>query len=515
MPQSLRQPLRDARGARVVGVLTLAALAFALAGSAFAIHAAKPSLRGDRLPRSTGSVDQQQQQQQQRLLFSQQRQLAGGGRHWRRHGGVRLRRVVRTVGDTTSDGGEPEFCSIDAPHLCRGQGEIALVDRLNALLESGLGTGLLVCAAVVSMVLANLPAFQTPWVGFWKQAAGPRLGAHALTIKDWVNEGFMALFFFTVGLEIKKEMTEGSLASVDKAILPCIAAVGGMVVPVAIYLAVNTVLPGGNFDGAFVPMATDIAFAMGVYQAFRRHMPPASSSFLLTLATADDLGAIAVIALVFASSINPSFLAAAAVALLSAVLYGNQRFETANGLFIPGLLLWYCLLRGGINADIAGVLIAFCVPMTSKKGSYVVERLINRWSAASALIVLPIFALANCAVSFSGGSAASLAAPFGICAGLLVGKPLGVFLSTYIAVKLKVASMPTGMTKRHLLTVGVLASIGFTMCLFLIENSLAGAAAQTSKLAVFLSSVLAAGMGSMLMSQQRRTGVESGELAMS
>eukprot|EP00931_Biecheleriopsis_adriatica_P048054 TRINITY_DN27753_c0_g1_i1.p1 TRINITY_DN27753_c0_g1~~TRINITY_DN27753_c0_g1_i1.p1 ORF type:complete len:586 (-),score=92.38 TRINITY_DN27753_c0_g1_i1:281-1807(-) len=410
----------------------------------------------------------------------------------------------------------PDSCSIDNPSLCEGSGRSATIERLNKLLESGFGTTLLVTASITSLVLANLPSTKAPWLAFWAWTLGPRIGAHALSLRLWVNEGLMAFFFFTVGLEIKKELTEGSLASFDKAILPCIAAVGGMVMPVLVYVAINLALPGGSLAGATVPMATDIAFAMGIYQAFRRHMPPAASSFLLTLATVDDLGAIAVIALLFAHSVQPSYLAAAAVCLAAAAQYGSQRCESAKGFVIPGFLCWYCLLRGGINADIAGVLIAMCIPMRSKMGAELVERLINGWSALSALVILPLFGLANTAVplSVSGSQHLSqLVVPMGILLGLIVGKPLGIFSASYLAVKSGISSMPRGMTKRHLAIVGMLGAIGFTMCIFLVENSLTGFSAQMSKIAIFLGSGIGAGISACLMARQpKRMSVSKEEL---
>uniref|UniRef100_A0A7S0FVC1 Na(+)/H(+) antiporter NhaA n=1 Tax=Pyrodinium bahamense TaxID=73915 RepID=A0A7S0FVC1_9DINO len=177
------------------------------------------------------------------------------------------------------------------------------------------------------------------------------------------------------------------------------------------------------------------------------------------------------------------------------------------------MALWYCLLRGGLSADIAGVLIALCIPMRSAQGADLVGHLIKRWSVACGLLILPIFALANCAVPLSGaatvsstaaGPLAQLAVPAGVSLGLIVGKPLGIFGFSYLAIKLGLASMPPGMTKRDLAIVGVLGSIGFTMCLFLIENALAGSSAQMAKLAVFLASTTGALTGAALMASQPR-----------
>lgn len=314
----------------------------------------------------------------------------------------------------------------------------------------------------------------------------------------------MALFFFSVGLEIKKEMVEGSLASPSKAALPCIAACGGMVVPMMVYMATNLMLPGGSAVGATVPMATDIAFAMGVFGFFRRRMPEAASAFLLALATVDDLGAIAVIAICFAGHIAPRFLLAATGVFIATVLLGQMRRESTKAFIFPSLALWYCLLRGGISADIAGVLVAFCIPMRSSKGTPVLDRLTHNWAMLSAVLILPLFALANCAVPLQVKVAAGtpVAVSMGILLGLLVGKPVGIFGSSYLAIKSGLAPMPPNASNRHLAIMGVLGGIGFTMCLFLIENSMHGAMAQMSKLAVFAASAASAGLGAFFMSRQ-------------
>lgn len=386
--------------------------------------------------------------------------------------------------------------------------QLSFTLRLKHLLESGLGSGLLIVAAVISMCLANNGKTQVAWLAFWARRAGPPLiNGQALSLLDWVNEGLMALFFFSVGLEIKKELTEGALASRQKALLPCIAALGGMIVPMLVYLAVGSFLPGAHMGGATIPMATDIAFAMGVFSLFRHIMPASAQSFLLALATVDDLGAIIVIAIFFGHGLRPGFLEAASACLLCTAYAGNKGYIKSLWWFIvPGLLLWFCLLEGGINSDIAGVLTAFCIPVTAARGNKNIQKLMDHWATAAGAVILPIFALANCAVpvgealphTFAGCVACS-AVPVGVLLGLLIGKPIGIFLFSWLSVRLKFASMPPGMTKRDLLTIGVLGGIGFTMCLFLIENSLTGHTAELAILAVFAASGLAATIGACMM----------------
>lgn len=321
----------------------------------------------------------------------------------------------------------------------------------------------------------------------------------------------MALFFFSVGLEIKAEMLTGSLASPKQAALPCIAACGGMIVPMAVYWACNHMFPGGSMSGLTVPMATDIAFAMGVFNAFKSRMPESAGSFLLTLATVDDLGAIAVIAVCFAGHLAPAFLAGAAMMLCVSVALCRRQSKSTLRLIFPGVGLWYCLLRGGLNADIAGVLAAFCVPMKSKCGEEVVEGLIPRWSALSAVVVLPLFALANCAVPLailgkaSGAAKAELIlVPTGILLGLVIGKPLGIISFSWLSVKAGFTQLPHGLSAKHLGIIGMLGAIGFTMCLFLIENSLVGKVAQVSKFAVFVGSMFGAVVSAGIMAVMPR-----------
>eukprot|EP00929_Paragymnodinium_shiwhaense_P061164 TRINITY_DN30547_c0_g2_i1.p1 TRINITY_DN30547_c0_g2~~TRINITY_DN30547_c0_g2_i1.p1 ORF type:complete len:524 (+),score=82.15 TRINITY_DN30547_c0_g2_i1:82-1572(+) len=380
----------------------------------------------------------------------------------------------------------------------------AWLAALNEQAEGGLGSALLMVAAFLSIALANLPDTALGWTTMLSRGIGPAIGAHALSVRGWVNEGLMSLFFFQVGLEMKKEFVEGSLSSPRKALLPCIGALGGMVVPMLVYYLINIWMPGGSLAGITVPMATDIAFALGVFSLFCRQMPSTAKPFLLTLATVDDLGAIAVIALCFAGTIVPQFLFGAVLSLGLAYVMGKKGVKSsATSFWVPGLALWYCLLRGGVNSDIAGFLAALCVPMRSHSGEEVVERLAHRWAPVCTLLILPLFALVNCAVPLgsSGGAipATGVAVSAGIALGLLIGKPVGIFMFSWLSVKSGLTSMPAGVTKRHLLALAMLGGIGFTMCLFLIENSLVGPTAQIAKLAMIAASLLCGGIASGMM----------------
>jgi NhaA family Na+:H+ antiporter len=277
-------------------------------------------------------------------------------------------------------------------------------------LDKGLGSVLLLAATAVSLVLAN-SAHAGGFIGFWEHFhIGPAsLGLH-LNAHEWVNEGLMALFFFNVGLEIKREFVYGSLSNFRAALLPCVGALGGMIAPMGVYLALNS-LPGGIAAGWAIPMATDIAFAMGVYNFFKNRMPPAVATFLLTLATVDDLGAIAVIAVCFAKGIVPMYLAGAAAICGALFIMCKKEVKNMAVHGAMGLLLWFALLKGGINADIAGVISALAIPagVSAPEGSHahamesgmkvtLLDDLIHTLHPISSVLIMPLFALANCAV---------------------------------------------------------------------------------------------------------------------
>jgi len=380
------------------------------------------------------------------------------------------------------------------------------LDKSNHFIEGGFGSGLLIAATCVSIALAN-SQLAAPWLAFWNSPTVLEIGGHALSKKALVNEGLMSFFFFHVGIEIKKEIVDGSLSNVRNALLPCIAAVGGMVVPVMVYAMINLMAgPTGNMAGACVPMATDIAFAMGVFAlAGGKKLSASISTFLLTLATVDDIGAILVIATCFATQLNPPFLLAALGVQAGMVAMNKKELPSGKSYIAAGVALWYCLMRGGINADIAGVLTGLCIH--AKKGDLgFIERLIRRWIPISALFIMPVFALANTAIPLGGAAAGGAAgvAPVagGILAGLTLGKPLGIVGASLLAVKMGWADFPKGMGIKELGAVGFLGGIGFTMCIFLIEQALAvGPVSTMSKIAVISASALSALVGGLIVNK--------------
>ena len=392
--------------------------------------------------------------------------------------------------------------------------------NVHAALDAGWGSIALLGATAVSLTLAN-SGWAAAWASLWHAPVGPAALGLRLTLHHWTNEGLMALFFFAVGLEIKREFVHGSLKSLRQAALPCIAALGGMVVPMGFFIAWNNpaVTASAVAAGWAIPMATDIAFAMGVYNFFKNKMPGGVAAFLLTLATVDDLGAIAVIAFFFAKSLTWSYLSGAAAAT-AALFFACQKRVTNMTVYAGlGVALWYCLLQGGINADIAGVIAAFAVPghAMAPAGSdappehegaqpSLLDHLVHKLAPLSALVIMPLFALANTGVPLDTrliGTVFSEPVGQGIMLGLLVGKPVGIAGLSWLAVRAKLGSFPQGMLISHLLIVGLLGGIGFTMCLFLVEISLTGnaAAANTAKLAVLLSSTIAALLGAAIMAR--------------
>lgn len=391
---------------------------------------------------------------------------------------------------------------------------------VHAALDAGFGSIALLGATALSLILAN-SAFSGPYLSFWHAHVGPAALALNMSLHHWVNEGLMALFFFAVGLEIKREFVHGSLQSLKQAALPCIGALGGMVVPMSMYLLCNNpaMSAAAVTAGWAIPMATDIAFAMGVYNFFKNKMPSGVAAFLLTLATVDDLGAIAVIAVCFAKSLTMSYIAGACAA--TAALFVACKKNVTNMAVYAGLgtALWYCLLQGGINADVAGVIAAFAVPAhaAAPAGSTatpeheggeptLLDHLVHKFAPLSALVIMPLFALANTGVPLDASMVSGIITEpvgQGIMLGLLLGKPIGIAGLSWLAVKSKVGKLPHGMNNTHLITVGLLGGIGFTMCLFLVEMALANnpAAANVAKLAVLASSTCAALIGAGIMAR--------------
>ncbi len=355
------------------------------------------------------------------------------------------------------------------------------------------GIVLIVCT-VISLILANSP-WREQYIGFFNTLFDPS-GGHHLEYKGlhlpnswllWINDGFMALFFFLVGMEIKRELTVGELASLRKSLLPVLAAVGGMLFPALIFLIFNA---GTDFNhGWGIPMATDIAFSLGILSLLGNRVPLSLKIFLTALAIIDDLGAILTIAIFYTDELHAVYLYIGGGIFALLLLFNYLKVKRLLFYFIPGIVLWYCIFNSGIHATIAGVLLAFCIPLDK------IHTLEHNLHDPVNFLIMPVFALANTAIQFPPDvlHAFTHSVSFGVVCGLVLGKPLGIFLLCFLAVKLKLASLPTGTNWKQLWGVGMIAGVGFTMSIFIATLAFNEAEIQViSVMSVILASVLAA-----------------------
>jgi NhaA family Na+:H+ antiporter len=320
-----------------------------------------------------------------------------------------------------------------------------------------------------------------------------------LDLRHAVNDALMALFFFVVGLEIKRELVVGDLRDRRAAALPVAGAIGGMLVPAAIFLAVTA--GGEGSHGWAIPMATDIAFALAVLAIVGSKAPRELKVFLLALAIVDDIGAIAVIALFYAEDLSPAWLlgAAGTAALIVAL---RRRLVHPGWYVLPAAVLWFCTFQSGVHATIAGVVLGLLTPTGVVGGRPVLTQLEDRLHPWSSFVVVPVFALANAGVLLRGdslSSAASGAVAWAVALGLVVGKPLGILGASALAVRLGAAVLPDGIRLRHLSGVALIAGIGFTVSLFVADLAFEGELLGEAKVAILTASVVAALGGSLLV----------------
>ena len=421
----------------------------------------------------------------------------------------------------------------------------------------------LIFFTVLALIIANVPEVKDWYFSIWGNTVSLSIGefnffshgGHAITLGQMINDFLMAIFFLSVGLEIKREIKVGELSSMDKALLPIIAACGGMLVPVLIfYLA----CPSDALmqRGMAIPMATDIAFSLGILAAFKSRVPIGLKMFLAALAVADDLGGIIVIALFYSSEINMLYAGLAALCVGVLILGNLSKVRTKAFYVSVGLVLWYLMLNSGIHATIAGVIVAFCVPATLKKGTgYYLERIrsnVNEFpvievddlhntivltnsqihtlksieSAADKMIsplqdlednlhtlinyvVIPLFAFANAGIDLSQMTPSSLfsGVSLAVMLGLVLGKFVGVFSFSWLAIRFKVVKLPTGTTWQSFASVCVVCGIGFTVSMFIADLSYAGLGADgatmlgQAKLGVLLGSVISALLGCVLLNR--------------
>jgi len=335
-------------------------------------------------------------------------------------------------------------------------------------LESAGGL-LLMVAAVVAMAAANTPL--RPVYGMLLDiTVAVQIGELAINkpLLLWVNDGLMAVFFFLIGLEVKREILEGELSTPRQVVLPGIGALGGMVVPAAIYVAMNWDDPVA-LDGWGIPVATDIAFALALLSVFGRRVPTPLKVFLLSLAIFDDLAAIAIIAVFYSGDLSYAALIVAAIALGAGLVLNRLGVMRVTPYVLIGIALWVAVLKSGVHATLAGVLIALCIPMRGPDGASPLRELEHDLHAPVAFAILPLFAFVNAGLPLAGISAADLTHPvtLGIAAGLFLGKPVGIVVFAGVAVLLRLAALPKAVTWGQITGVGFTCGIGFTMSLFI------------------------------------------------
>jgi len=348
---------------------------------------------------------------------------------------------------------------------------------------------ILICCTIVSLLLANWLSGES-YVHFWH---APLAGE---SIEYWINDGLMVIFFLLVGLELEREIYIGELSNIKEAMLPIFAAIGGMLVPAGIYMLFNHGTPAQS--GAGIPMATDIAFALAVLSLLGNRVPVSLKVFLTALAVIDDLGAILVIAIFYTKSL--SFLNLGIALGIFGVLLILNRAKVRNLIpyLIGGVVMWYFMLNSGVHATITGVLLAFAIPFGDggpKSTSYILQHWLHK---PVALIILPLFALANTAIILDSNIAETLSENYslGIALGLIVGKPLGIFALTFLAVSCRICSLPPDLNWKAIFGVGFLGGIGFTMSIFITllafdEETVIGHA----KLVILLASLVAGLIG--------------------
>jgi NhaA family Na+:H+ antiporter len=375
-----------------------------------------------------------------------------------------------------------------------------------------LGGMLLALAALAALVLSNsaVSGFYLSLLAFPVEL---RLGGDWLVLAKpmliWINDLWMAVFFFLVGLEIKREMLEGELASRAQAMLPAGAALGGMLVPALIFAAINQHDPVA-LRGWGIPMATDIAFALGILALLGSRVPVSLKIFLTAVAIIDDLGAILVIAFFYTADLSLAMLLAAGAGVLVLAVLNRSRVTAVGPYVIVGLVIWVCVLKSGIHATLAGVITALAVPMSDGRGGSPLGRAEHALHPWVAYFILPVFAFANAGVSLAGVTPATLTqtVPLGIAAGLVLGKTVGVFGASWLLMRFGGARLPDQSSWMQFLGVCVLCGVGFTMSLFIGSLAFEGADAIYAtqvKVGVIMGSMISATLAVLLLSRSQRS----------
>jgi NhaA family Na+:H+ antiporter len=368
---------------------------------------------------------------------------------------------------------------------------------------------LLVICTVISLLITNSSGGEG-YMHFMHREVDLSFSGVALnyTVEHWVNDGLMAIFFLLVGLEVERELYIGELADPKKAILPLVAAAGGICIPALIHYILNY---GTETQPGFaIPMATDIAFALGMLSLAGNRVPTAIKVFLTALAIIDDIGAILVIAFFYTKTVFFSYLAVAGAILLALFVLNRLRVKHLAFYILPGIVMWYCFLKSGVHATIAGVLLAFVIPFHEHDEKNVSYRLLHFLHKPVAFIIVPVFALVNTAIPIPRSIFQSLSSAnsLGIMLGLVIGKLAGIFTFPFLLVKLGWARLQQGVTWKNLAGVGMLGGIGFTMSMFITNLAFdTGDLVSSSKISILLASAISAVAGLILfMTNKPATG---------
>lgn len=374
-----------------------------------------------------------------------------------------------------------------------------MTDAIRQFLKMESAGGMvLIVAALLAIIIANSPLAPFYDSFFQFSIAG-------LSLSHWVNDGLMAIFFFLIGLEVKRELVEGALNTTEKAIFPAIAALGGMLAPALVYLLFNYNDPV-TINGWAIPAATDIAFALGVMALFGKRVPLSLKVFLLALAIIDDLGVIVIIALFYSSDLSITALTVAFISTAVLFILNSKNVVSRRWYLLIGAILWFSVLKSGVHATLAGVVLGFSIPLEgAKKGDMsplkTLEHAIHPYAA---FLILPLFAFANAGVSLEGISLGSLTnvLPLGIALGLMLGKPIGICLFSWGSVKLGIARLPENVNFKQIFAVSVLCGIGFTMSIFISSLAFVGVDQSYitfSRLGILMGSTVSAFLGYFLL----------------
>lgn len=393
-----------------------------------------------------------------------------------------------------------------------GMNKLINLRPFREFLKSGSAGGvILLCCVVISLLIAN-----SPLGVYFERILATELGVNTdqlhlrYPVLLWINDGLMAIFFLMVGLEIKRELVEGELSSPKKAALPILAAIGGVLVPASIYAVFNAGTP--TAAGWGIPMATDIAFAIAVITMLGKKVPLSLKIFLAALAIVDDLVAILVIAIFYTSGLHVTYLLYAGAIFVLLLVFNRLGVKKLYMYLIPGIFIWYFIHHSGIHATIAGVLVAMTLPTTPDAKESPLEKLEHILVKPVNFLIMPLFALANTNIRFQEEMFHGLFTPLGlgIILGLLVGKPLGITLVSWIAVKLRMCTLPDKASWMHIIGVGLLAGIGFTMSIFIALLSFTGQELlmAEAKFSVLVASLLSGLAGAFMLAMVSRKPTE-------